>query len=238
MAIGSIIGAVIGANASKKAGKQQAAAADAATEEQRRQYDQTRSDYEPFRQAGLSGNNQLSYLLGLNQTPYTSQNEAGEDVTIDPYSNINTGMGNFGSLSKSFGMEDYQADPGYAFRLAEGQKALERTMGAKGKYFSGQAIKGLTDYNQESASQEYGNAYNRYNTNQTNLYNRLAGISGSGQTATNSLASVGQNTANQIGENLMGAGNARAAGTIGSANAWSTGLGSAARNSMFAFGGF
>lgn len=236
MAIGSIVGAAINSKASKKAAQQQAAAAGEANALQKEMFDINRADQMPFLKAGQAGNAQLSYLLGLNQSPYTVQNEQGEDVTVNPYDNINSGLGGFGSLSRSFTMNDYQADPGYAFRLSEGQKALNRAMNAKGKYFSGEAIKGLTDYNQNSASNEFMNAYNRFNTNQTNLYNRLAGISGTGQQSANQLNSLGQNYANTVGSNLMDIGNARAAGTVGSANAWSTGLNNAINNTAFAFG--
>ncbi len=236
MAVGSIVGAVIGSKASKKAAQQQAAAAGEANALQKEMFDINRADQMPFLKTGTAGNAQLSYLLGLNQSPYTTQNESGEDITVNPYDNVNTQMGNFGSLSKSFTMDDYQADPGYAFRLSEGQKALNRAMGARGKYFSGEAIKGLTDYNQNSASQEFQNAYNRFTNNQTNLYNRLAGVSNTGQTSANQLNNLGQNYANTVGNNLIDAGNARAAGTVGSANAWSTGLNNAISNTAFAFG--
>jgi hypothetical protein len=131
---------------------------------------------------------------------------------------------NYGSLTKSFGMSDYTADPGYAFRLSEGQKALDRAAASKGGFNSGAAAKALIDYNQNMGSQEYGSAYDRYNTNQTNLYNRLAGISGTGQMAANTLGSAGQNYANAVSGNINAAGNARAAGSIAQGNAWSTGL--------------
>lgn len=220
----SIIKAVVGGNAAKKAASQQAASAADASAKQQAQYDltrddllkqkaETRTDYQPFLNTGTAANNQLGYSLGLG----------------------GTGTGDAGSLAKSFTMADYEADPGYAFRLAEGQKALDRVTSAKGKYFSGGAVKGLTDYNQESASKEYGNAYDRYRQNQSDLYSRLTSVANSGQNAAAGIASsgantqsqlnsAGQNAVNQINENTVGAGNARAAGTIGQGQAWVTGL--------------
>jgi hypothetical protein len=221
--IATLAGSFIGARAANKAADAQVSATEAATAEQRRQYDQTRSDQMPFYNTGVGGNQQLAYLLGINQNPYKQTNN-GVEATIDPYANVNKGIGDFGSLSRTFSMQDYQQDPGYQFRLEEGLKALDRANSAKGRLNSGAAIKGITDYAQGMASQEYNNAYNRYNTNQTNLYNRFAGISGTGQNSANMLANVGQNTANNISENMIGAGNARAAGAVGAANAWSTGL--------------
>lgn len=227
--VASLGGAIIGANASKSAAKSQVAAADAATAEQRRQYDQTRQDMLPFYQSGIGANQQLAYLLGINPGNV-------EGGASDPYSGVNKNIGDFGSLSKSFGMEDFQQDPGYSFRLSEGQKALERSAASRGMLNSGATMKAALRYGQDMGSQEFQNAYNRYNNDKTTLYNRLAGISGSGQNTANTLASVGQNTANNIGNNIIGAGNARAAGTMGAANAWTTGLNNIA-GSFNSFGG-
>lgn len=56
----------------------------------------------------------------------------------------------------------FEADPGYAFRKAEGEKALQARQLASGNFFSGGALKEATDFNSGLASQEYGNAFNRY----------------------------------------------------------------------------
>ena len=58
----------------------------------------------------------------------------------------------------TYGAKDYQADPGYAFRLAEGQKALDRQAAARGGLISGGALKAAQRYGQEAGSQEFGNA--------------------------------------------------------------------------------
>ena len=133
--------------------------------------------------------------------------------------------GGFGSLAKPFGMSDFEQDPGYAFRLAEGEKALQRSQAAKGGLLGGAAAKAMLDYGQGMGSQEYMNAFNRFNTNQTNLYNRLAGLSGTGQTSANTLANVGQNAAGSIGNSYGDVGNARSAGSIAQGNMWQSGLG-------------
>lgn len=119
-------------------------------------------------------------------------------------------------------------DPGYQFRMQEGQKALERSAAARGTLLTGGMLKDLGQYSQGLASQEYGNAYARrlgeytlansiYNQNQTNLFNRLSGIGGGGQTATSGLDTSGY--ANAAAGNITDIGNARAAGTVGTANA-------------------
>lgn len=125
----------------------------------------------------------------------------------------------YGSLLKKFGIEDFQADPGYAFRQAEGQKGVERSAASRGALFSGAAGKALTKYNQDLASQEYSNAYNRFNNDQSNVYNRLAGLSGIGQTAQGQVNQAGANTTASVNNALSGMGNAQAAGIVGRSNA-------------------
>ena len=124
-----------------------------------------------------------------------------------------------------FGMAQFQADPGYAFRLSEGQKALERSAAARGGLLSGGAGKALARFGQEMGSQEYMNAFNRYQAERQAKLNPLQSLAGVGQTAAQQLA--GQ--AGQYGANLaetIGAGaQARASGYTGAANALTGGLG-------------
>ncbi|MFY2643714.1 hypothetical protein ACOTDF_19315 [Achromobacter insuavis] len=131
---------------------------------------------------------------------------------------------NFGFLLKRFSDTNWQADPGYQFRLDQGNKALQNMGAMTGNLNSGRAIKDAIGYNSGMASQEYGNAYNRFNTDQTNIYNKLAALAGMGQSSASSLAGVSQNYGAQVGNNLSQAANAQAAGTIGSNNAWAQGI--------------
>lgn len=61
-----------------------------------------------------------------------------------------------------FGMEQFKTDPGYNFRMSEGLKALERSAAARGILSSGQTLKDITRFGQDTASQEYQNAFSRY----------------------------------------------------------------------------
>lgn len=61
-----------------------------------------------------------------------------------------------------FGMEQFKTDPGYQFRMSEGLKALERSAAARGILSSGQTLKDITRFGQDTASQEYQNAFSRY----------------------------------------------------------------------------
>lgn len=117
----------------------------------------------------------------------------------------------FGSLLVPFGAEQFEADPGYQFRQEEGNKALERRLAAQGKTFSPEAAKELQRFNQGLAAQEYGQAYNRYNIDQSNIYNRLAGIAGMGQQQVQQLDQAGQLMASNIGQTNASLANAQAA---------------------------
>jgi hypothetical protein len=123
-------------------------------------------------------------------------------------------------LFRSFGQSDFQKDPGYDFRMQEGQKALERSAAARGGLQSGGTMKALTRYGQDFASNEYQNAYNRFNNDRSNRFNRLSGIAGVGQAANSQIGQAGANYANQVGQNTMGAANAAGAAGIAGANAW------------------
>ena len=125
----------------------------------------------------------------------------------------------FGSLARPFGTEQFQADPGYAFRQSEGMKALERSAAARGNLLSGGTLKGIQRFGQELASQDYGNAFNRYQIERSARLNPLQSLMGSGQSATNVMTgNIGQSSQNQQA-NILGEGQARASAYIGSANA-------------------
>ena len=124
-----------------------------------------------------------------------------------------------------FGMDQFQQDPGYAFRMSEGMKALERSAAARGGLLSGGMLRGAQRYGQDLASQEYMNAFNRYQAERNARLNPLQSLAGVGQTATNQLGQAGQAMASNVGQALGAAAQARASGYIGGANALSQGLG-------------
>lgn len=124
-----------------------------------------------------------------------------------------------------FGMQQFQQDPGYAFRMQEGMKALERSAAARGGLLSGGMLKGAQRYGQDLASQEYMNAFNRYQAERNARLNPLQSLAGVGQTATNQLGQAGQAMASNVGQALGAAAQARASGYIGGANALTQGLG-------------
>lgn len=216
-AAATVASGVMGANASRKAAKSQAQAAEADRKLKEEQYWDQVNRQEPFRQAGLTTQAELLRRMGLSG-----------DATTPGY----------GNLLKDFSAADFQADPGYAFRLQEGLKALDRTAAMRGKMISGQALKAAGRYGQDMASQEYQNAYNRYNQNRSTNYNMLTGQQAVGQNATAAQNAASQNYATGAGQAIQNAGDARASGYIGAANAWSSSLNNLTKMGMYgSFGG-
>lgn len=194
----SLAGGLMGASASNKAAKAQIEAARIADARQEAMFNKQIELQAPFREAGLTAQNKLMQYLGLSGAP----TDAG-----------------YGKYAGDFSMADFQADPGYAFRLAEGNKALDRTAAARGGLLSGGAIKAGQRYGQEMGSQEYMNAYNRYQTNRANQLQPLQSLMGAGQTGANTLTAAAGQLGTNLAENAIGAGNARASGYVGGANA-------------------
>ena len=194
----SLISGIAGSSAASKAAKAQTQAATQASGFEREMFDKQVELQAPFREAGLTAQNRLLQYLGLSGSP----SDAG-----------------YGKYAGDFSMNDFTADPGYAFRLAEGNKALDRTAAARGGLLSGGAMKAAQRYGQEMGSQEYMNAFNRYQTNRANQLNPLQSLMGAGQTGANTLTQAAGSLGQALGENAIGAGNARASGYIGQANA-------------------
>ena len=190
-AAGAVAGGAMAARGAKKAAQTQAKSADKASQIQLDMYNQTRQDLDPYKQAGATS---LSQMMG--------------QMTPDGYFN------------QTYDGQDTYSDPSYQFRLQQGQNAIQSSAAAQGGLLSGATLKALQNYGQESASQEYSNAYNRFNADQTNRYNRLSNLVGIGQNAAAQVGNAGAQTAQAVANNTMAGANSIAAGQVGSANAW------------------
>lgn len=191
----AIIGtAVVGGIASDRAGSRaanaQTQAAQTAADTELRMFEQNREDLAPYREAGYTALNQLS---------------AGTAPGAD--------------FNRDFTAADFEKDPGYQFRMDQGQQALERSASARGGVLGGAALKAISRYGQDYATGEYSNAYNRFNADRDRRFNRLSGIAGTGQTATTTTATLGANAAGSAADAQISAGNARAARAINTGNA-------------------
>ena len=203
----AIVGAGASVYASSKAAKAQKQAAQTAATQQERMFQKQVELQEPFRQGGMTAQNQIMQLLGIGGDP----NAAG-----------------YGSAAQPFGTQQFEQDPGYAFRQAEGMKALERSAAARGNLLSGSTLKGIQRFGQDLASQEYGNAFNRYQVERAARLNPLQSLMGSGQSAANTLTGAAGQLGQGLAQSEYNAGAARASGYVGSANALNQALGSVA----------
>lgn len=188
-----VIGAITGSNnqakAAEKAADTQYESTKYASDIQKNMFDETRKDQQPYMQAGVDS---LKQLMG--------------------------GMGSNGQFMQSYSGQDIYDDPSYQFRLQQGQDSIQSGAASQGGLLSGATQKALMNYGQDSASQEYSNAYNRFNADQTNQYNRLSNLVGMGQSAAAGVGNAGMQTAQSIGNNTMAGANAQAAGQVAAGN--------------------
>lgn len=180
--VGTVITTGYDAHQAGEAADAQSDAGRRAGQLSQRQFEQTRSDLQPYRVIGDQALGRISRTLGLG------------GGTPD--------------------MSEFQADPGYQFRLSEGNQALDRSAAGRGMLLSGAQLKSLNRYNQGMASQEFGN-----------WYNRLSGLAGMGQNAAVQTGNFGAQNANNQGNYLMSAGNAQAQGITDQTNFITGGMG-------------
>ena len=194
-AVATVGSGYLSAQAAKSAAQTQASSADRAMAQERAMYEQSREDLAPYREQG-----------------YTALKDIER---MKPF------------LTAQFGPEQFgqYLDPSMAFRQRLGTQATERLANIGGGAISGNTLRALTDYGQNLASTEYGNAFNRFQTERGNIYNTLANIAGMGQNAVNTGVTAGQNFAGSTTGLLTGQAAAQAAGTVGAANAYGGALG-------------
>lgn len=197
----SYLGSRKQADASQQAAQTQANAANQAAQTEWNMFQTTRQDLSPWLDAGKQGLGDLSSLM-----------QPG------------------GALTQTFDNSKFTLDPGYNFRLSQGDQAIKQLAASKGQFYSGNMGRALDAYNQGLASNEYANAYARYMNDQNALYGRLAGLSSMGLGAGRALGGFGASAANAIGSGITGAGDALAGGYLNSANALASGYGGIANS--------
>lgn len=212
-AVAGLAGSAMSSKAAKSAANTQAQAANRASDLQMQQFQQMQGNLQPYMQLGTSTIPQLQQLLGG------------------------------GGLNARFSFDPTQQQleqtPGYQFALQQGQKGIDNAMSAKGLNLSGAQMKGLENFNTGLASQtyqqQYQNALQNFQTNyglSADQYNRIAGLIGLGQNAAAGVGNAGLQTASTMGNFMTSGANARAAGTVGSANAWNSGLSGLGGNAL------
>lgn len=143
--------------------------------------------------------------------------------------------------------ESVMAEPGYQFGLTQGRNAMESSAAARGGLYSGNALRELTQFGGDYATGRFNDAFNRQRTSFGDRWNRLSGLAGTGQVATQQVGAAGQNmannvsnmygsnadrqgsllmgTANAIGNTGMSNANAQGAARMNQANIWGNALG-------------
>lgn len=192
---GSLISGAMGADAARSAASKTAKATKAAARIQERIYQQQRADLAPYREQG-----------------YTALQDIAE---LKPF------------LTSQFDEEQLERylDPSMAFRMKYGTQAAERLANVGGGALSGNTLRALTEFGQGLASTEYGNAFNRAQTERQNIYNILGNIAGMGQGAVNTGVQAGQAYGQNLGQLTVGSAQALGAGQVGTAQAYGNALG-------------
>ena len=169
----TVVGGAIASDSSRKAANTQADAARDANNTQREMYDQTRADNMPALEARNASLARMRELLGIGG---------------------NAGSKGYGSLAGPTQVGDVTRDPGYQFGMQQGQNTLNSQLTARGMRNSGAALKAAARYGNDYGTTKYNEAWNRVNSDNTNAFNRLASVSGLGQTGASMVGQAGMAT--------------------------------------------
>lgn len=200
MVAAAVIGAgVIGAGGAMIAGNEQAGAQKNAANTEQGMFNTIKGQEQPFMQAGYGATSRLADLMGTSG---------------------NTGASGYGSLTSNFTPQDYlnNQDPGYQFQLQQGAAATRNADTPGVGALSGAALKDLTAFNQNMASTGYQNAFNRFQTNNQNIYARLSGLAGLGQNAASNTGTAGTQLGIGAAQAGAAAGGSEAGGIVGATN--------------------
>ena len=180
-----------------------------------------------------AANTQSQAATAANQLQYTEWLQ--QQANMAPY--LQSGTQNLAalnaampSMTANFTMQDFQQDPGYQFDLNQGTQAMQRSAAAQGMLNSTGTHQDLNNYAQGMASNEYGNAYNRFRQGQQQQYSMLSGMANMGQNAAINQGTLGYNTMNSMGQTLMSGATATSAGQIAQGNMYSNMLNTGANS--------
>lgn len=205
-AAAGLAGSALSASGAQSAANTQAGAQEEAAQVQQQMFNTINGQEQPFMNAGYGATTSLQQLLGL---------KPGSDQTA--------GLGN-GYLTQTFNPSSITSSPGYQFAQSQGlQQVLNADTPAVGA-LSGAALKDLTNYSTGTAAQYYNDYFNQFQSQQNNIFSRLSGLAGLGQNAASNVGTAGTSLGTGTAQALAGAGASQAAGTVGSANAYASGL--------------
>jgi hypothetical protein len=191
----SIIGSVVQGNAAQNAAGQYANAAGQGIQYNQQMYNNVLGQNQPYMNAGQTG---LNLYTGLANSGYLTANPTMNDLT--------------------------QLMPNYQFGLTQGLGQVNAAQNAGGGYLSGNELQGANTYAQNYAGNALQNAFNNYQVNRSNVVSNVNALTGVGQQANQTVANAAAGTSANVSNTLSSIGNAQAAGTMGQANAYASGL--------------
>lgn len=228
----SLASGAISASAAKKGAKAQAAAADAATQLQREQFDQTTANYRPYLEAGNDAMAAYLYEMGLGPKPTfggtrpqieefnVGGNLSASGVYNGGVTKYRAGDQEFSTLGEAEAYADanvtggreyagYSMSPMAKYLMEQGSDDIRGMAASSGGLYSGAALEALES-----------NRKTVVNADTSDYFSKLFGLSNVGLAAAGNQAGAGQNYANNVGNLQMQAGQAKAQGYAGAASAW------------------
>ncbi len=209
-AAGSIASGITGSDAAKKAAAAQVAAAGQASQTELQQFDQTKASLKPWVDAGGNALGSLQQLLGIGG--------AGGPAGANPILQMLGLGGPGGTGAGNINPATFQGSPGYNYALQQGTNAVTNSAAANGG-MGGNALRALQSTGQGLANQNFNQYVGTANNAWQNMLSNVSGVANTGLGAAEQTGTFGANTASQIGGNQIYAGDATAAGDIGSARA-------------------
>lgn len=236
----ALIGGVVSAEGAKSAASTQAGAAENAQQISQNEFNTITGQEQPYMNAGYGALNALNYGLGIGGQGSGPQGyDPSSGYAVGAGGGINrllpggsapgasSGGAGFGSLVQPFTTDNWkQLSPAYNFQLGQGMQGVLNGDASTSGALSGAASKDLMSYNQNLANTSFNNAFNMYQTQQGNIYSRLAGLAQLGQNAASNTGQQGTALAGQAAQSAQNIGTAQAAGQVGAANAYSGALSS------------
>lgn len=233
----SLAGGAMQASAAKKAAKAQSAAADAATQLQREQFEQTSANYRPFLDAGKDAMAAYLYEMGLGPKPTfggtrpqieefnVGGNQSASGAFVGGETRYRVGGQEFSTLGEA---EDYananvtggQEYAGYSmspmakYLMEQGSDDIRGMAASSGGLYSGAALEALES-----------NRKTVVNADTSDYFAKLFGLTNVGMSAAGNQANAGAAYAGNVGNLQMQAAQAKGQGYMGAANAWGNTLG-------------
>jgi hypothetical protein len=181
--------------------------------------------YSLYKQGGYGESDSIA-LQNIDNSVAKAGGQSGVTSGITPAMQDASNSQGFGQFTHSFNASDLNANlaPNYQFMLDQGIGQTKNMANSTGGLIGGNALQGINTFAQNYAKNAYQDAFQNYNANQTNIFNRLSSIAGLGQTANQATANAAIPLTGAATNYMTSGAAAQAAGTVGSANAISGGI--------------